>query len=200
MDQQRRELQPKSNGVVVIMKLHFDSNLDYQLDAINAMVDVFAGQTKSDSSVIGGQAELGLEGQQLSLEATSARGNVLSLTKERIVKNTMAVQERNDTIDAKSDDLNFSVEMETGTGKTYVYLRTIHELHQHYGWKKFIIVVPSVAIREGVLKNLAITREHFADLYNKPEMNYYVWDSKKTGQAREFATNDTLQVSGDYHR
>jgi len=176
------------------MKLHFDSNLDYQLDAINAMVDVFAGQTKSDSSVIGGQAELGLEGQQLSLEATSARGNVLSLTKERIVKNTMAVQERNDTIDAKSDDLNFSVEMETGTGKTYVYLRTIHELHQHYGWKKFIIVVPSVAIREGVLKNLAITREHFADLYNKPEMNYYVWDSKKTGQAREFATNDTLQI------
>ena len=176
------------------MKLHFDSNLDYQLDAINAMVDVFAGQTKSDSSVIGGQAELGLEGQQLSLEATSARGNVLSLTKERIVKNTMAVQERNDTIDAKSDDLNFSIEMETGTGKTYVYLRTTHELHQKYGWKKFIVVVPSVAIREGVLKNLAITREHFADLYNKPEMDYYVWDSKKTGQAREFATNDTLQI------
>jgi type III restriction enzyme, res subunit len=90
--------------------------------------------------------------------------------------------------------MNFSIEMETGTGKTYVYLRTIHELHQHYGWKKFIIVVPSVAIREGVLKILAITREHFADLYNKPEMDYYVWDSKKTGQAREFATNDTLQI------
>ena len=90
--------------------------------------------------------------------------------------------------------MNFSIEMETGTGKTYVYLRTIHELHQCYGWKKFIIVVPSVAIREGVLKNLAITREHFADLYNKPEMDYYVWDSKKIGQAREFATNDTLQI------
>lgn len=88
----------------------------------------------------------------------------------------------------------FSIEMETGTGKTYVYLRTIHELHEQYGWKKFIIVVPSVAIREGVLKNLEITREHFAELYNKPEMNYYVWDSKKTGQAREFATNDTLQI------
>ena len=70
--------------------------------------------------------------------------------------------------------MNFSIEMETGTGKTCVYLRTIHELHQHYGWKKFIIVVPSVAIREGVLKILAITREHFADLYNKPEMDYYV--------------------------
>ena len=176
------------------MKLHFDSNLDYQLDAINAVVDVFAGQTKSDSSVIGGQAELGLEGQQLSLEATSARGNVLSLAKEQIVKNTTAVQEQNGIIDAKSDDFNFSIEMETGTGKTYVYLRTIHELYEQYGWKKFIIVVPSVAIREGVLKNLEITREHFAELYRKPEMNYYVWDSKKTGQAREFATNDTMQI------
>ena len=172
------------------MKLHFDSNLDYQLDAINAVVDVFQSQPYE-----GGSSEtLDVDEKQMSIEQVSARGNVLSLTKEQIVKNTMAVQERNDIIDAKSDDLNFSIEMETGTGKTYVYLRTIHELHQHYGWKKFIIVVPSVAIREGVLKNLAITREHFADLYQNPEMNYYVWDSKKTGQAREFATNDTLQI------
>ena len=172
------------------MKLHFDSNLDYQLDAINAVVDVFQGQPYE-----GGLSEtLDVDEKQMSIEQVSARGNVLSLTKEQIVKNTMAVQERNDIIDAKSDDLNFSIEMETGTGKTYVYLRTIHELHQHYGWKKFIIVVPSVAIREGVLKNLEITREHFADLYRKPEMNYYVWDSKKTGQAREFATNATLQI------
>ena len=137
------------------------------------------------------------------------------LSEGQVIRNTRLVQERNSIPSAetagraivtnhRSTDvvygekflhgMNFSVEMETGTGKTYVYLRTIHELHQHYGWKKFIIVVPSVAIREGVLKNLAITREHFADLYNKPEMNYYVWDSKKTGQAREFATNDTLQI------
>ena len=197
------------------MKLQFDSSLDYQLDAINAVVDVFAGQIKSDSSFIVGQAELGLEGQQLSLEATSARGNVLSLMPEQIINNVHSIQDRNMLERSEINPggfefpvefpleistpklqhgLNFSIEMETGTGKTYVYLRTIHELHQHYGWKKFIIVVPSVAIREGVLKNLAITREHFADLYNKPEMDYYVWDSKKTGQAREFATNDTLQI------
>ena len=124
------------------MKLHFDSNLDYQLDAINAVVDVFQSQPYE-----GGSSEtLDVDEKQMSIEQVSARGNVLSLTKEQIVKNTMAVQERNDIIDAKSDDLNFSIEMETGTGKTYVYLRTIHELHQHYGWKKFIIVVPSVAI------------------------------------------------------
>lgn len=197
------------------MKLQFDSSLDYQLDAINAVVDVFAGQIKSDSSFIVGQAELGLEGQQLSLEATSARGNVLSLMPEQIINNVHSIQDRNMLERSEiapggfefpvefpleistpklQHDLNLSIEMETGTGKTYVYLRTIHELHQKYGWKKFIIVVPSVAIREGVMKNLEITREHFAAEYYNPEMNFYVWDSKKTGQAREFATNDTLQI------
>lgn len=197
------------------MKLQFESNQQYQLDAIQSVVNVFAGQPKNDSSMIAGQAELELEVQQLSLETTSARGNDLSLSNEQIAMNVHDVQKHSSQVlsevveggftfpatfpiewDEKTlkDGMNFSIEMETGTGKTYVYLRTIHELHEKYGWKKFIIVVPSVAIREGVLKNLEITREHFAELYSKPEMNYYVWDSKKTGQAREFATNDTLQI------
>ncbi len=187
------------------MKFRFEPNQQYQLDAIQSVVDVFAGQPKSDGSVIAGQAELGLEGQQLSLEATSARRNLLALSEHQMVKNTYRVQTENKLPLVQAggystdegyffEGMNFSIEMETGTGKTYVYLRTIHELHENYGWKKFIIVVPSVAIREGVLKNLEITKEHFAELYNKPEMNYYVWDSKKTGQAREFATNDTLQI------
>ena len=198
------------------MKLKFDPNQRYQLDAIDAVVDIFRGQQNITNGVsIPGQLLLGIEGQQLSLETAGARGNNLLLSEDQVIRKTRLVQERNSILPAetagraivtnhRSTDvvygekflcgMNFSIEMETGTGKTYVYLRTIHELHQHYGWKKFIIVVPSVAIREGVLKNLAITREHFADLYNKPEMDYYVWDSKKTGQAREFATNDTLQI------
>ena len=193
------------------MKLKFDPNQRYQLDAIDAAVDIFAGQP-ADSD---GATRYMDQDRQLSLEATIARGNSLVLDMAQIIKNTHKVQEKNgiEKSETKGGDfstpmtfpleisekslkygMNFSIEMETGTGKTYVYLRTIHELHQHYGWKKFIVVVPSVAIREGVLKNLAITREHFADLYNKPEVDYYVWDSKKTGQAREFATNDTLQI------
>lgn len=193
------------------MKLKFDPNQQYQLDAINAVVDVFAGQP-ADSD---GATRHMDQGGQLSLEATIAKGNSLTLDIVQIIKNTHKIQEKNSIEKSETKEggfsfpmdfpleisekslkhgMNFSIEMETGTGKTYVYLRTIHELHQCYGWKKFIIVVPSVAIREGVLKNLAITREHFADLYNKPEMDYYVWDSKKTGQAREFATNDTLQI------
>ena len=182
------------------MKLKFDPNQQYQLDAIQVVVDVFAGQP-ADSD--GAARHMNQDGQ-LSLEATIARGNSLVLDAVQIAENMRSVQQRSDILPDLIDEpsavknlphgMNFSIEMETGTGKTYVYLRTIHELYQHYGWKKFIIVVPSVAIREGVLKNLAITREHFADLYNKPEMDYYVWDSKKTGQAREFATNDTLQI------
>ena len=193
------------------MKLKFESNQQYQLDAINAAVAIFAGQPKDGDS-----ANRHMDrGRQLSLEATIAKGNSLMLDVAQIIENTHKIQEKNGIEKSETKEsgfsipitfpletsekslkhgMNFSIEMETGTGKTYVYLRTIHELHQHYGWKKFIIVVPSVAIREGVLKNLAITGEHFADLYNKPEMDYYVWDSKKTGQAREFATNDTLQI------
>ena len=189
--------------MISFMKLQFDPSQQYQLDAINAVVDIFAGQLADSDDVTRHMDQDG----QLSLEATIARGNGLVLDAAQIAENMRTVQQRNDILPDENDltdepsalenlphGMNFSIEMETGTGKTYVYLRTIHELHQHYGWKKFIIVVPSIAIREGVLKNLEITKEHFADLYNKPEMNYYVWDSKKTGQAREFATNDTLQI------
>ena len=193
------------------MKLHFDPNQQYQLDAINAVVNIFAGQSANSD----GTTRHMDQDRQLGLEATIARGNSLVLDMAQIIKNTHKIQEKNGIEKSETKEggfsipmtfpleigekslkygVNFSIEMETGTGKTYVYLRTIHELHQCYGWKKFIIVVPSVAIREGVLKNLAITREHFADLYSKPEMDYYVWDSKKIGQAREFATNDTLQI------
>ena len=197
--------------MISFMKLKFDPNQQYQLDAIQAVVDIFTGQPKD----IDGATRHMDQDRQLGLEATIARGNSLVLDMAQIIKNTHKIQEKNGVEKSETNEggfsfptnfpletsekslkhgMNFSIEMETGTGKTYVYLRTIHELHQCYGWKKFIIVVPSVAIREGVLKNLAITREHFADLYSKPEMDYYVWDSKKTGQAREFATNDTLQI------
>ncbi|EDK72514.1 type III restriction enzyme, res subunit [candidate division TM7 genomosp. GTL1] len=184
------------------MKLQFEPNQQYQLDAIQAVVDVFSGQPQDSDSVVGGHGALELA-EQLSLETMNARGNRLLLSSEQIIKNVHEIQEyfglsQSEVIQAEQSHLaegnNFTVEMETGTGKTYVYLRTIHELHENYGWKKFIIVVPSVAVREGVLKNLEITKDHFAELYGNPEMNHYVWDTKKTGQAREFATNDTLQI------
>lgn len=90
--------------------------------------------------------------------------------------------------------MNFSVEMETGTGKTYVYLRTIYELQKLYGFKKFVIVVPSVAIREGVLKNLQITHEHFQSLYDKASVSFEIYDSKKVSNLRSFASGNAIQI------
>jgi len=89
---------------------------------------------------------------------------------------------------------HFSVEMETGTGKTYVYLRTIFELSRRYGFRKFIIVVPSVAIREGVLKNIDITAEHFRALYNNLPFEHFVYDARKVNRLRQFATSNTVQI------
>jgi type III restriction enzyme len=89
---------------------------------------------------------------------------------------------------------NFSVEMETGTGKTYVYLRTALELHQRYGMRKFVVVVPSVAIREGVLKTLKVTERHFRELFGNPVYRYYVYDSANLSQVRQFALADSVEV------
>src|SRR5581483_5051273 len=125
------------------------------------------------------------------------------LAEDKLLANLRAVQARNDieisdpTAALEAWDLydgpasrarrcpHFSVEMETGTGKTYVYLRTIFEHAQRYGFRKFIIVVPSVAIREGVLKNIEITSEHFRALYNNLPFEHFVYDAKKVNRLRQ---------------
>lgn len=181
------------------MKIKFDSNQDYQLDAIQSFVDLFDGQplNKSDFSI-----ELNkevVEGQTSLFQSELGIGNNLVIDEETVLKNLHTIQERNE-IDETSEEqfvkngLNFSAEMETGTGKTYVYLRTIFELSQKYGFKKFIIVVPSVAIREGALKNIEITTDHFKALYNNLEFEYFVYDSKKTNRIRQFASSNQLQI------
>ncbi len=138
------------------MKLTFDSNLQYQQDAIKSITDLFEGQPLEDSIM-----EFNLK-EEGALDLINGVSNRLVLSEEQILKNLQAVQERNDIEQSeKLNGMHFSVEMETGTGKTYVYLRSIYELNKAYGFKKFVIVVPSVAIREGVLKNLEITHEHF---------------------------------------
>lgn len=140
-------------------------------------------------------------------------GNRLLLAEDTLAANTRAIQTRND-IDVEAQHAaplqawelfngpanqprgcpHFSVEMETGTGKTYVYLHTIIELSRRYGFQKFIIVVPSVAIREGVLKNIEITAEHFRALYNNLPFEHFVYDARKVNRLRQFATSTTLQI------
>ena len=119
----------------------------------------------------------------------------MTLLDEEILQNLNAIQLRNGL--PPSDGLesgDFTVEMETGTGKTYVYLRTIFELNKRYGFTKFVVVVPSIAIKEGVYKSLQITEEHFRALYSGTPFDYFLYDSGKLGQVRNFATSPQIQI------
>lgn len=172
------------------MKLHFDSNQSYQQEAIKAITDIFEGQPLDNSDF---EYTINTSGSLLS---ENGFGNNLILSEEQIFQNVKSIQERNEikNVSSELDGMNFSVEMETGTGKTYVYLRSIYELNKLYGFKKFVIVVPSVAIREGVLKNLQITHEHFQSLYDKTAINFDIYDSKKVPSLRGFASNNNIQI------
>jgi type III restriction enzyme len=178
------------------MKLHFEPDLDYQKRAIESVADLFRGQeinrtefTVTRQSVGGSQGELGLVESELGI------GNRLTLLDDEIIANLRDIQLQNGL--APSTALtsgDFTVEMETGTGKTYVYLRTIFELNKRYGFTKFVIVVPSVAIKEGVYKTLQITEEHFKGLYSGQPFDYFLYDSSKLGQVRNFATSPNIQI------
>jgi len=187
------------------MKIQFDAKQSYQLDAVNAVVDLFDGSDlkQPDYATIMQTFDTELFGSVAQTDLGIA--NHLIVSRDALLKNLQAVQERNDldvdqnlephTYDANAPaPLNFSVEMETGTGKTYVYIRTIFELSRKYGFKKFIIVVPSVAIREGVLKNLQITADHFKAIYNNLEYEYFTYDARKVNRLRQFAVSNQVQI------
>lgn len=171
------------------MKLSFESNLDHQLKAIKSITDIFEGQPLEDSLV---EFNLNEEG---ALNLINGVSNNLVLSEEQILANLKQVQLSNELpVSGKLDGMHFSVEMETGTGKTYVYLRTIYELNRLYGFRKFVIVVPSIPIRERVLKNLQITHEHFQTLYDNTPLNFQMYDSSKVSSLRGFATTNTIEV------
>ena len=177
------------------MKLHFEPNLDFQLQAIDAVCDLFRGQEicRTDFTVTreaaGTQERLGFDQTDLGI------GNRLTLLDDEILENLHAIQLRNGLPPSEHLDTgDFTVEMETGTGKTYVYSRTIFELNKRYGFTKFVIVVPSIAIKEGVYKSLQITEEHFKALYSGAPFDYFLYDSAKLGQVRNFATSPQIQI------
>ena len=178
------------------MKIKFEENLEYQLEAINSVTDIFLGQEVNKSIFTVEKSS----NPQLSITANenqTGTGNKISLIPEQISENLNKIQTRNGlpkTEVSEEDMYNFSVEMETGTGKTYVYLRTIMELNKKYGFKKFIIVVPGKAIKEGVYKALQITEEHFKSLYDNIPYNYFIYDSEKMNMIRNFAINDNIEI------
>ena len=174
------------------MKIKFSDSLEYQKEAIDSIVNVFEGQSiaKSNFTVSVQEQNIGFFENELGI------GNRLDITQDEIEENINIIQMENSLPRTNFRDkaLNLSVEMETGTGKTYVYLRTIFELNKKYGFTKFIIVVPSLAIKEGVYKSLEITKDHFKGLYENTVYNYFIYDSQKLEQVRSFATSSNIEI------
>ncbi len=180
------------------MKLQFKEDLDYQLQSMSSIVDIFKGQTPAQSNftVSALTDKAGTEGKLIT---ETGIGNKLELDEEDIFKNVREIQLKNALKPSTLADLGkhnykFTVEMETGTGKTYVYLRTIFELNEKYGFTKFIIVVPSVAIKEGVIKSIDIMTEHFKGLYDNVIFKAFEYKSQKLDTIREFSTSDNLRI------
>ncbi|MDD2494623.1 MAG: DEAD/DEAH box helicase family protein [Tissierellia bacterium] len=166
------------------MKLKF-SIQGFQTDAVDSVVNIFKGQRVNKANFTVSTGSLFSQGT----------GNYLDILDDQILENVRSVQFENKLSRIKSlEGMNFSVEMETGTGKTYVYIKTILELNKKYGFSKFIVVVPSIAIKEGVYKSFDITKEHFSSLYDNVPYNYFIYDSKKRNQVENFATNTDIEI------
>lgn len=181
------------------MKLKFNPNLEYQDEAISAVVDLFEGQSSMQSYfTVSDRRFFTAPGSKVATyDAGQGIGNRMEISEDDILENLKTVQLRNylPPSDILSpNNLSFEIEMETGTGKTYVYLKTIFELNKKYGFTKFIIVVPSIAIKEGVYKALQMTRDHFKGLYDNIIYDYFIYDSQKLEQVRNFAVNSNIQI------
>lgn len=186
------------------MQLKFSADQEHQLEAIQTVIDLFEGQQAQSGA---GGVELGSLELFGVLQTDQGVANHLMMIDEQWLTNCQKIQEKNGLTPSEQlehltlssgevikDFPNFTIEMETGTGKTYTYLRTIYELNKTYGFKKFVIVVPSIAIREGVLKNLQITYDHFQSLYDYAPVYFSVYDSGKVQSLRNFAISNTIQI------
>ena len=170
------------------MKLKF-KNQTFQTDAVNAVVDLFTGQEKTQSTFSV------MDDRQTNFLNELGQGNALYIDQETLTANMHTVQKRNNLpLTPSAEGCQFCIEMETGTGKTYVYTKTIFELNRKYGFTKFVIVVPSVAIREGVYKSFQITQEHFGLQYDNVPCRYFIYNSAKLSDVRQFATSSNIEV------
>lgn len=184
------------------MKLKFTIQ-PYQTAAVESVIDCFAGQVRSSGMayrVDPGRKKLGDSEYVNRLHETQGFKNTdCQLTDGQVLANIQAVQRRQNLplstglVPSAGCRLNLDIEMETGTGKTYCYIKTIFEMHKLYGWSKFIIVVPSIAIREGVLKSLAITAEHFTESYGK-KIRFFAYNSRQLHHLESFSSDAGINV------
>lgn len=195
------------------MKLQFKEQ-DFQIRAVNAIVDVFAGQSlKTNKFTLERSKALILKAKEAAsgtqtldfendlMEEIGYRNTSIKVSDSQLAKNIKEIQQENDikeitTIQKPAGikiGLNLTIEMETGTGKTYTYIRTMYELNKKYGWSKFIVVVPSIAIREGVYKSFEVTQEHFQELYGH-KISPFIYNSKRPQDIENFASDNRISV------
>lgn len=176
------------------MKLKFKVQ-PYQTNAVESVVDCFAGQENSSGYAY--RVDLGRGKKVVAM--TGFKNADIQLTDAQLLANVKAVQQRQNL--PRSDKLvssagckvNLDVEMETGTGKTYCYIKTVFEMNKRYGWSKFIVVVPSIAIREGVLKSLEMTAEHFTESYGK-KIRFFAYNSRRLHHLESFSSDAGINV------
>ena len=179
------------------MKLQF-KHQKFQADAAKAVVDVFAGQPYLTPSYM---MDKGNGSYQIELDEeekfTGWRNEriIPALSDARILENLQKIQRANQIVPSPKLEgrYNLTIEMETGVGKTYTYIKTMYELNKHYGWSKFIVVVPSLAIREGVYKSFQVTQEHFAEEYGK-KIRFFIYNSAKLTEIDRFASDSSVNV------
>lgn len=194
------------------MKLQFKKQ-GFQLQAVKAVVDCFDGQplktnkfTLERSQEIIRKTKLAAEGTQglfesEVLEEIGYRNSPLVIADAQVLKNIQAVQRVNDLNESQKIErpaggkhgFNLTIEMETGTGKTYTYIRSMYELHKSYGWSKFIVIVPSIAIREGVFKSFEVTQDHFSEIYGH-KISPFIYNSGRPQDIENFASDSRISV------
>jgi type III restriction enzyme len=187
---------------VTSANFQFDSSQEFQLAAIESVINLFEGQPKDSKGMttLSGSVSSGAGSELLDFARTfevGAVGNHLVVGDDLILDNLQAVQDANGLeVAAKlaGDSLEFDIEMETGTGKTYVYLRTIFELSQKYNFTKFVILVPSVAIREGVATSIRLMSGHFRSLYPAAPFDWQIYNGKNAEEVQGFATSTSIQI------
>lgn len=178
------------------MKLQF-KHQKFQADAAKAVVDVFAGQPYLTPTYM---MDKGIEYQQSLTEESDFTGwrnepIVPELSNQIILEHLQKVQRANQIKPSERLEgrYNLTIEMETGVGKTYTYIKTMYELNKHYGWSKFIVVVPSIAIREGVYKSFQVTQEHFAEEYGK-KIRFFIYNSSQLTEIDRFASDNSINA------
>lgn len=182
------------------MRIQF-KNQKFQADAAKAVVDVFAGQPYLTPSYMmdrgSGFYQMGLN-EDVDFTGWSNQRLIPELNDRRILERLQKIQRNNqiapsEKLEGRENGFNLTVEMETGVGKTYTYIKTMYELNRAYGWSKFIIIVPSIAIREGVYKSFEMTQEHFAEEYGK-KIRFFIYNSSQLTEIDRFASDSSINA------